>query len=303
MKAKLDFRGVNAIQFHNRFQSDEDCYEYLSRIKWIDIKFICKKCGCEKWFKGKKPFSRRCKKCKYDESPTAGTMFDKVKFSLHLAFHIIFKISTRKKGLSTLELSREFGLRQVTCWKFKRKIQQAMSSSGSFKLSGEVHVDDSLIGGEEEDKRGRSHGKKKLVIIGLEIIKNGVGRAYAELIKDSSYDSFKPFFDKYINKDAIIKTDEWTGYSPLKKDYKKLEQVLSDSGKNFPDIHIHIMNLKGWLRGIHHHCSKEHIQGYLNEYHFRYNRRNNSSEIFNTIMKRMALNNPVRLAKINYKAT
>ena len=81
-----------------------------------------------------------------------------------------------------------------------------------------------------------------------------------------------------------------------------MKQVLSDSGKNFPDLHIHIMNLKGWLRGIHHHCSKEHLQGYLNEHHFRYNRRNNLTEIFNTIVKRMVENKPVRLAEINYKA-
>lgn len=303
MDIKFDFSGVNAIQFHRRFKSEEDCYEYIAQIKWTDKKFSCKKCKYQKYFKGKKPFSRRCMKCKYDESPTAGTMFDKVKFSIHIAFHIIFKISTRKKGMSTLELSREFGLRQMTCWKFKQKIQQAMSSAGNYKLEGEVHVDESLIGGEEEEKRGRSHGKKKLIVIGLEIVKNGVGRGYAELIKDSSADSLKPFFEKYINKDAIIKTDEWPGYSPLKKEYKKLKQVHSASGKNFPDLHIHIMNLKGWLRGIHHHCSKEHIQGYLNEYHFRFNRRNNLPEIFNTIVKRMARIEPVRLSQINYKAT
>lgn len=303
MEKKLDFRGVNAIEFHKRFKGDEDCYEYIARIKWSDEKFSCKKCGYQKMFKGKKPFSRRCMKCKYDESPTARTMFDKVKFPLLIAFHLIFKISSRKKGMSTLELSREFGLRQMTCWKFKQKIQQAMSSAGNYKLAGEVHVDECLIGGEEEEKRGRSHGKKKLVVIGLEIIESGVGRAYAEIIKDSSSDSFKPFFEKYISKEATIKTDEWTGYSPLKKDYKNLKQALSDSGKSFPDLHIHIMNLKGWLRGIHHHCSKEHIQGYLNEYHFRYNRRNNLSEIFNTIVKRMVDNEPVRLAEINYKAT
>lgn len=303
MDIKPDFRGVNAIEFHKRFKGDEDCYEYIARIKWEDENFLCKKCGHKKWCKGKKPFSRRCMKCKYDESPTAGTMFDKVKFPLLIAFHILFKLSSRKKGMSTLELSREFGLRQMTCWKFKQKIQQAMSSAGNYKLSGEVHVDECLIGGEEEEKRGRSHGKKKLIVIGLEIVDTGVGRAYAELIKNSSCDSLKPFFEKYINKNAIIKTDEWTGYSPLKKEYKKLKQVISDSGKNFPDLHIHIMNLKGWLRGIHHHCSKEHIQGYLNEYHFRYNRRNNLTEIFNTIVKRMVGNEPVRLAEINYYAT
>jgi len=119
MNTGLDFKGVNAIEFYKRFQNDEDCYEYLSKAKWDNGNFICKKCGYNKYCNGKKPFSRRCLRCKYDESPTAGTAFDKVKFPILIAFHILFKVCVRKKGLSTLELSREFGLRQKTCWAFK----------------------------------------------------------------------------------------------------------------------------------------------------------------------------------------
>ena len=299
METKLDFRGVNAIDFHKRFKEDKDCYEYIASMKWSENYFKCKKCGYTKYCSGKKPFSRRCIKCRYDESPTAGTMFDKVKFSLHLAFHILFKVSARKKGISTLELEREFGLRQKTCWHFKWKIQQAMRSSGQYKLEKEVHVDEFWIGGPEEQKPGRSHGKKRLVVVALEIVKNGVGRAYAQVIESSSATSFKPFFEKHIDKSSIVKTDEWTGYSPLKKEYKKLEQIPSGSGKGFPDLHIHIMNIKGWLRGIHHHCSEERLQGYLDEYHFRYNRRNNIGVIFNTLIKRMVMNKPIRLNSPN----
>ena len=295
MAEKLDFRGVNAIDFHKRFKDNEACYEYLAGIKWATDAFCCKKCGKEKFCSGKKPFSRRCVKCRYDESPTAGTMFDKVKFPLHLAFHIIFKISARKKGMSTLELSRKFGLRQKACWNFKWKIQQAMSSSGQYPLNGEVQVDECWIGGPEKKKPGRSHGKKKLVLVALEVRKDGVGRAYAQLIADSSANSFRPFFERHIDKDATVKADEWTGYIPLKQEYPNMVQTLSDSGMGFPELHIHIMNIKGWLRGIHHHCSKEHLQGYLDEYHFRYNRRNNTEVIFNTIVKRMVRQTPIRL--------
>ena len=297
MNNGLNFRGVNAIEFHKYFSSEDSCYEYLSRAKWEGDSFSCKKYGYEKYCKGKLPHSRRCLRCKYDESPTVGTAFDKVKFSLLIAFHILFKVCARKKGLSTLELSREFGLRQKTCWAFKWKIQQIMQSSGLYPLTGEVHVDESIIGGPEEQKRGRSHSKKKLIIVALEIVKDGVGRAYAEVINDSSSRSFSPFFEKYISKNAIIKTDEWTGYKPLKKEYPNLVQIPSESGKGFPDIHIHIMNLKGWLRGIHHHCSEDHLQGYLNEYHFRFNRRNNEEVLFNTLIKRMVENSAIRLPK------
>lgn len=298
MEKKLDFIGVNAINFYNRFQTDSQCYEYIGLAKWNNTKYICKKCGYDKYCAGKKPFSRRCLRCKHDESPTAGTMFDKLKFPLLIAFHIIFKICARKKGLSTLELSREFGVRQKTCWLFKWKIQQAMRSEGNHPLTGEVHVDECWIGGPEEQKRGRSHGNKKLVVVALEIVKDGVGRAYAQVIKDSSSNSFRPFFEKYISKDALVKTDEWLGYLPLMKDYKNMKQVPSASGNSFPDVHIHIMNIKGWLRGIHHHCDKEYLQGYLDEYHFRYNRRNNDGVMFNTLLKKMVNQNVIRLKSI-----
>ena len=295
METRERFIGVNSIKFNRQFQSEEDCYRYLSDIKWSSV-YVCKQCGYTKYGKGKKPYSRRCPKCNYDESPTAGTMFDKCKFSLLIAFHIAFKISTKKKGMSSEELSEEFELRQKTCWEFKWKIQQAMQSSGLYPLKGIVHVDEFYVGGEEEGgKRGRGKGNKRLVIIALEIVKGGFGRAYAATIRDASSDSFKPFFEKYIDKDADIVTDEWAGYKPLKSTYKKMRQVPSNNGKSFPELHIHIMNIKIWLRGIHHHCSEERLQGYLDEYHFRFNRRNRMEAIFDLLIRRMVQYEPKRL--------
>ena len=296
METRERFRGVNSIKFNRHFQSEEDCYRYLSEIKWPSGNYHCKRCGYTKHGKGKKPYSRRCTKCNYDESPTAGTMFDKCKFSLLIAFHIAFKISTKKKGMSSEELSEEFEVRQKTCWEFKWKVQQAMQSSGRYPLTGIVHVDEFYVGGAEEGgKRGRGKGDKRMVIVALEIVKGGFGRAYATTIKDASSDSFKPFFEKYIDKDADVVTDEWAGYKPLQSTYKKMKQVPSNNGKSFPELHIHIMNIKSWLRGIHHHCSEEHLQGYLNEYHFRYNRRNNMETIFDLLIRRMVCYEPKRL--------
>jgi transposase-like protein len=297
MNAREKYTGVNSIEFYKRFRTDEDCLQYLSEIKWQDG-YVCKKCGHRTFCKGEKAYSRRCVKCKYDESPTAQTMFDKIKFSLLIAFHICFKISTKKKGMSSLELSEEFELRQMTVWQFKWKIQQAMASSKQHKLGGLVHVDEFLIGEYEEGKKGRSSdSKKKLVVVALEILekKNGVGRAYAQVIDSASSKEFRPFFETYISKDAHILTDVWKGYLPLRKDYLNLEQIPSKKGKNFKQLHIHIMNIQGWLRGIHHHCSKERMQGYLDEYHFRYNRRAFMGSIFDLLIERMVLNEPKRL--------
>jgi transposase-like protein len=296
MKAREKFTGMNSIKFNRYFQTDADCYKYLSEIKW-QSGYLCAKCGHNKHYNGAKPHSRRCMRCKYDESPTARTLFDRCKFPLLVAFHIVFKVSTKKKGMSSEELSREFELRQKTCWDFKRKIQLAMASSERFPIIGEVQVDEFFIGQYEKGKQGRStDSKKKQVIVALEILPNGgAGRAYAKMIKSASAKEFRPFFASHISKDSKVITDVWKGYLPLRKDYPKLQQVPSNKGLNLKELHIHIMNIQGWLRGIHHFCSKEHLQGYLDEYHYRYNRRNNMDTIFDLTIKKMVEQKPNRI--------
>ena len=283
------FRGLNSIKFNQRFKQEEDCLRYLAEVKWSDG-YNCRRCSNDKFGTGKNVQGRRCSKCRYDESPTSGTMFEKIKFSILIAFHIVFKISTKKKGMSSLELSHEFELRQKTCWAFKLKVQKSMASSLKSPLMGLVHVDEFMIGGPEEKKRGRSKGLKKLIVLAVEILDKGVGRAYGEIIEHSSAKELGAFLRKYVSKGANIIADEWRGYTPLKKEFINLRQVPSKEGKNFKELHIHVMNIKGWLRGIHHHCSKERMQNYLDEYHFRYNRRSNMDTIFDVLIRKMVNN-------------
>ncbi len=213
------FRGVNSIKFNQRFKEDKDCLEYLSEIKWLSG-YNCKRCNNDKFGKGKNIHNRRCTKCRYDESPTAGTMFEKLKFSILIAFHIVFKISTKKKGMSSLELSNEFELRQMTCWAFKQKLQQVMKSSLKSPLTGVIHVDEFVIGGPEEGKKGRSKGLKKLIVLAVEILEDGVGRAYAEAIEHSSAIELGAFLTKYVSSEAEVVSDKWKGYTPLKRSLK-----------------------------------------------------------------------------------
>jgi hypothetical protein len=280
------FRGVNSIKFNQRFKDDNDCLEYLSEVKWLNG-YSCKRCNNDKFGTGKNSYNRRCTKCGYDENPTVGTMFEKLKFSILIAFHIIFKVSTKKKGMSSMELSNEFELRQMTCWAFKQKLQQVMKSSLKSPLTGIVHVDEFVIGGPEEGKKGRSKGLKKLIVLAVEIVEDGIGRAYAGVIEHSSAIELGGFLKKYVSSEAEVISDKWKVYTPLKKEFKNLKQVASDDGKNFKELHIHIMNIKGWLRGIHHHCSKDRMQNYLDEYHFRYNRRSNMDTIFDVLIRKM----------------
>jgi hypothetical protein len=201
--------------------------------------------------------------------------------------------------MSPMEISKEFETRVMTCWKFKWKIQQAMKSSKRNPLKGEVHIDEFYIGGPEEGNVGRSPGKKRLVVLALEIIDGkNMGRAYAKLIEEATTDEIIYFMENYVDKNARVVSDKWASYTSIKKLYPLLEQRKSEKGKRFKELHIHIMNIKGWLRGIQHHCSKEHLQGYLDEYHFRFNRRNSMATIFNVLIERMMAAPPTRLNNI-----
>lgn len=284
------FTGVNSIKFHNRFRDDKDCLEYISEIKW-EGGYTCKRCNNDKYCSGKKLYNRRCTKCCYDESPTTGTNFEKLKFSIHIAFHIAFKISTKKKGMSSLELSSEFELRQKTCWAFKSKLQKAMASSLTPAMVGTIHLDTFFIGGSEIDNSRSGRQLKKLIVIAIEILNKGVGRVCAEVIEQPSSKELGAFLNKYVSNEAVISTGTGKGFPPLKKEFANLKQVAATEKNNFKELKLHIKNCKGWLNGIHHHCSKERLQDYLNEYHFRYNRRSEMDTIFDKLILKM-INKP-----------
>jgi len=102
-----------------------------------------------------------------------------------------------------------------------------------------------MTGGPEENKKGRSKGIKKLAVPALEILGNRVGRAYAEVIEHWLARELGGFLNKYVSKEATIITNKWRGYSSLKNNFLNLKQIDSDDGKNFKELHIHIMNIKG----------------------------------------------------------
>ncbi len=233
---------------------------------------------------------RQCTKCRYLESPTAGTLFHKIKFPLVKAFHIVYFISTNKKGITSTELSRKLGLKQKVCWLFKRKVMKAMDSSKNFPLSGIVEVDETFVGGSDENAKGRKKGKKKLVVVAIEKKKNGVSRFYAKVIDKANAENLGDFMRTTIKKEAKITTDEWTGYKPLDKEFENMIHKKSGKkGENFPELHRVIMNFKGWLRGLHHHVGD--LQDYINEYTYRFNRSFMKGNIFDNLMNRM-INTP-----------
>lgn len=195
--------------------------------------------------------------------------------------------------MSSNELSRELGLRQKTCWAFKRKVQEAMSSSEQFALEGNVDIDEFVIGGTDEGAQGRSKGDKKIIAVALERRADGqMGRAYGIKINDYSAKEIGKLFEKHVSAEATIRTDGWTAYEKLGKQWN-ITQLLSKKGKNFEETHILIMNFKTWLRGIHHKCSERHMQAYLNEFFFRFNRRGFVKSIFSKLIERMVNHTPL----------
>lgn len=278
------FKGLNVLEFTEKFSTEASCHEYLSGIKWKNG-YQCGKCACTKYYNVKKVGYRLCSNCKYSESATAGTLFHKVKFPLRKAFFIIFKMVCTKKGISSHELSRQLSLRQKTCWLFQSKVLSAMKSEGQHLLEGHIEVDEFFVGGPEEGKRGRGNTVKKQVVIAIQTQGIGINRCYAKVVESGHSNELGGFFVERIQPDAHIKTDNWTGYKPLKKSYKNLVQVNSEKGVNFPQMHRQIMMFKSWLRGIHHHCI--HLQRYLDEFCYRFNRIKYPQTLFHKIMEKI----------------
>lgn len=290
------FQSLSIFEFQTRFADDHSCLCYLNELRWVDG-FVCPKCGHTHYCGGVKEFDRQCTRCHRIFSPTNGTIFHRCKFSLLKAFYIVYYMSTNKKGISSCELSRKLSLRQKTCWAFKQKISHAMKSSGTHPLTGKVEVDETVVGAQEEGVVGRKNNSKKLVVIAIEKTGKGVSRMYGKVIKHSSAAELGSFMRDVIDKQADVKTDVWSGYKPLKSDFVNLTQVDSGKkGRNFPEMHRVIMGFKGWLRGMHGHAV--HLQAYIDEYCFRFNRSYMKEGIFDNLLRKLIKTKPITHKRI-----
>lgn len=284
------YESLTIFEFQAKFKDDDDCYQHLFSLKWRNG-YSCSKCGNKKSCAGNKKYDLQCTKCCYVESTTAGTLFHKLKFSIHKAFYIIYYVSTSKKGISSTELSRKLGLRQKTCWLFKQKVMKAMESSGNHPLMGSVDVDETYVGGQDPEALGRNEGKKKIAVMAIEKRGKGVSRMYGKVIPTAEKKHLIEFIEKVVDKNAVIRTDGWNGYRGLEKEYKNHVRERSEKkGKNFKEMHRTIMMFKAWLRGVHH--SVRNLQAYLDEYSYRFNRQQMKGDIFENLLLRMVLKEP-----------
>lgn len=299
------FKGTSIYEFRRYFQTEADCLQYLHDIKW-SAGYQCRKCSNTKCYSGRTKWYLKCSKCNYDESVTSNTIFHKMKIPLLKAFEVMFSLSIRKKGISSLEIARTYELNENTAWLLKRKTQYGMFSSGRTLLKNEVYVDEFAVGGKEKKKQGRSSTSKKTkVVLACEVVvnkkgKRTLGNAYAQVIDNYSAKELKQIFDNKIDSSAKVKTDKWTSYQPIGKQYD-IESEKSKGGENFKELNTLTMLFKGWLRGIHHHVSKEHMQNYINEFFFRFNRKAFPNGSFNKLINNLMESKPlfIQLREVN----
>lgn len=294
------FEGINAIEFNKRFNDSDSCYQYLMTKKW-GTGYRCTRCGCQENYKGRTNYYKRCKKCRYDESATANTIFHDMKMPILKAFHLMFRISSKTKGMSTVELGHEVGVEQKTAWLFKRKIQQTLQDES--KLKGNVQADETIVGGYSAgtQHRGRSLKEKSAVLVAVEILDDGcTGNINFTTIENFEADTLKYALKDMIDTKAAIVTDQHKSYESLKEEMN-ITTLKSEKGKAMEQIHKQIMLFKNWLRGIHHKCSKELLQHYLNEYKFRFNYRNMRHKIFDILVDRLMHHPPQPYAVLKSK--
>lgn len=124
------FQNISPLSFDTLFDEEERCLEFLSNEKWKDG-FTCRKCGNDSYYKGKTPYSRKCSRCKHEESVTAHTVFHHCKIPLKDAFRIGYLVCNNP-DISSYEIARILGIRQMTGWKFKKRIMECIESGGHF---------------------------------------------------------------------------------------------------------------------------------------------------------------------------
>lgn len=292
------------LEFEKQFATEEGCLEYLARLRWTEG-FQCPNCGHRKaWSTGRDLFY--CSGCGRQTSATAGTVFQDTKKPLRLWFRAIWHVTSQKYGANALGLQRVLGLGSYhTAWTWLHKLRCAMVRPGRERLSGVVEADETYIGGEAPGKRGRGAGGKTLVFVAVEIKEDNIGRIRLGRVPDASARSLESAIKKTVEPGSELRTDGWVGYGGLSGiGYAhKVVRKDADVGENLlPKVNRVVALLKRWLLGTYQGavCSS-HLDYYLDEFTFRFNRRTSRSrgKLFYRLVQQAAAIGPVPITKIH----
>ena len=268
------------FEFNQRFPDEESCLRYMIESRWPEG-FVCSRCGSKEHYWKAARHLLQCKSCGYQASVTAGTVMNRSRMPLLTWFNAAFLVTTHTPGMSALQLQRRLGIASYqTAFTMLHKLRAATVRTDRTRLSGVVEVDETYIGGPKEGKPGRGAEGKVIVAGAVDVKGKYANRLRLWVIPNVTIDTLTAFVKANVAEGSTVNTDDWIGYN-------RLGPVGYDHVVSTDLIHIHrvFSNLKTWLLGTHHgSVSKQHLQAYLNDFMFRFNRRATPMAAFQTIL-------------------
>ena len=274
----------NVREFHAMFPDERACFEYVVASRWPGGSFSCPKCGNGDAYKRKGSLVLECTKCRALTSATAGTAMHRSKMPLSAWLLTAWLLVTDKRGISSVQLADQLSTRQETAYMMLQKLRAAMVAPDRTLLAGVVEVDESFI---------TTIPDKPLVAGAVEVRGDGrktwLGRIRLRRIHSREAEELLRFVIENVDESSTIVTDAHASYGdlPLAGYRRKVESTArglpqSDVLRHY---HLAISNLKTYLAGTYHGAvGAKHIQAYLNEYAFRFNRRNNLPAAFQRLL-------------------
>ncbi len=265
-------------EFEQRFATEGACRAYLARLRW-PTGFCCPQCKTS----GSWTTTRclmMCRRCGYQASVTAGTIFHRTRLPLQDLFRAIWWMTDQKHKISALGLQRLLGLGSYrTAWLWLQKLRRAMVRPGWDLLGGQVEVNKTYIGGGESGGGRRHLGNKIVVAIAAQVDGKGIGRVHLRRIPADAASPLMAFVKQAVKPGSVIITDGWEAYAGLTQEgFKHRPYVINASNKTapvlLPRVHRVASMFTRWLLGTHQGTlSREQLDFYLGEFTSRFNHR------------------------------
>lgn len=268
------------LDLERRFATEEACRQYLAGLRWPNG-FLCPRCGeRDAWLRSRGLWL--CRRCRRETSVTAGTLFQDSHLPLTTWFRALWLVTSQKHGASALGVQRALGLGSYkTAWTLLHKLRHAMVRPGRDRLAGTVEVDETTWGGHEPGVRGRRIEQKAVLLVAAQHDGPRIGRIRLRCVPNLTRATIQHFLDDSVEPGSLLVTDGLSIYR-LVKGYRHECRVIKHSGHSASDLlpHVHrvISLLKRWLLGTHQGAvDHAHLDDYLDEFTFRFNRRTSRS--------------------------
>ncbi len=292
----MQHEATDFFAWQARFGTERACLEYLIEERW-GCGFICPKCGHDHAHFLPSRSVQQCAGCHHQISVTAGTLFHSTNLPLTKWFWAIFWIVSDKGGISAVRLSKLLNVSWPTARSMLRKIRTAMGHRDSlYRLSNLVEVDDALVGGKQKGKRGRGAQGKTPVLIGCENRGKKAGFVSMTSVQSINHETVRDFSRRSLEPGSVARSDALAALNSLADTQQHEARVTPPEKVDewLPWVHVVISNLKRFLLGTYHGVSSSHLQEYLNEFCYRFNRRQWESQLPNRLLSLCVMHLPVQ---------